>query len=70
MNSVADRVLPYWFAATEYATVPLLVPAAADVISTKFALLDAYQGQPHVAVTATVPLPPAAPVATWFVDSE
>ena len=43
-----------------YATVPLLVPAAPEVIVIQAALLVAVHAQPAVALTGIEPLPPAA----------
>src|SRR6516165_3491034 len=49
-------------ALTEYASVPLPVPLAPLVTVIHGALLN--EDHPHVAVTATVPVAPAAPTLT------
>ena len=59
MVMVPVRALP-GFAATLNATEPFPVPLAPDVTVIQFAGLFAVQAQPLPAVTATVPLPPAA----------
>ena len=47
------------FAATEYETVPDPVPLAPLVIDIQDTALDAFQAQPAVVVTDTLPVPPA-----------
>jgi len=54
--SVADRCAVVVFAATEYETVPLPLPAAPAVTVSHEALLVADQVHPVTAVTATVPV--------------
>jgi hypothetical protein len=55
----ALRALPV-FAATEYATVPLPLPFAPDVIVSHDIVLAALQVQPVGALTEKLPDPPAA----------
>ena len=58
MVNVPVRELEPVLAATEKVTVPLPVPLAPDVIVIQVALLVAVQGQPLLAATLELPLPP------------
>lgn len=66
MESVAVRWLDVEFAATAYATVPLPLPLAPDVIVSQEALLEAVHEHPVTAVTATLPVD-AAPLTETLV---
>ncbi len=59
MVSVADRLVVAVLAATLNVTVPLVEPLDPPVTVTQLAPLVAVQGQPVIAVTATLPDPPA-----------
>ena len=65
MVSVPLRALLLVLAATEYATVPLLLPDAPEVTVIQLALLMAVQAQPEVEETVIVPLWPVA-AADWL----
>ena len=67
MVNVPLRALLPVLAATEYATVPLLLPAAPEVTVIQLALLTAVQAQPAVDETVIVPLNPVA-ATDWLVD--
>ena len=58
--TVPERVVATVFAATLKLTLPLPDPLAPAVTVIHAALLEAVQPQPASAVTATVPVPPAA----------
>ena len=57
--STPERDCEVAFAATEYETVPDPVPLAPDVIDIQDTALEAFQAQPAVVVTETLPVPPA-----------
>ena len=59
MVSVAERGPPV-VAAALYCTVPLPDPLAPALMVSHEALLEAVQAHPDPAVTATLPVPPAA----------
>ena len=63
IDPVRDAVV--LLAATVYATVPLPVPPAPDVIVIQASALEAVHAQPAAAVTLKVPGPPEAP-AVWL----
>ena len=61
--SVVEREEAVAFAATEYATVPLPLPEAPDVIVTHDAALEAVQEHAAGALTVAEPVVAAAPTA-------